>query len=61
MNEILAIFAAATFVLLATVLALYKQEVATIIGTIRLGIGWVSALVAAGDHIGFNSLAQPVV
>jgi hypothetical protein len=61
MNEVLAILAAATLILLTAIIALNKQQVTPIVYTIHMRIGRVTALVTAGNDIGRNALPQPVV
>ncbi len=47
--------------LFAAFFALNKQQVTTIIGTIRMRIGGFTALMAFGDYFRSNALAQAVV
>jgi hypothetical protein len=61
MNKILAFLTAATFILLAAAFALDKQQMASVVGTVCMIIGWVTTLVTTGNNIGRNTLPQPVV
>jgi len=61
MNEILAFFAATTFILGCADLTLNEQKMATTIGAVNMGIGGSPALVAMGNDILGDTFTEPVV
>ena len=60
-NEVLALLAAAAIVFLFALFALDKQQVTTFVGAVHMGVGGLTALVAAGNHFIGDPFAQAVV
>ena len=60
-RDLLTLLATTIFHLFGTVLALNKEQVTSLIGTVHMGITWFSTLMTIGDHVFTDALPSAVI